>query len=213
MPARPGQRFFPRDVRNDHHGRRSRLGAPAHHRRSPPARSPPSPSIPPIRARSTSRWAPPSGPPYDAGGTWQKSADLRGRTRQIWIDPRSPRGDRTLYVAGPDALYIRRDGRWRTTPLPGTLTDIGGAPPVFYATVAGKIYVSTDGGVTWRESALPGFQGQAAAIAASRGSIPRSPTSPTADCARRSAPPGAWPRPPIPGATGSRSTTTCATPG
>ena len=104
---------------------------------------------------------------YDAGGTWQKSADLPGPARRIWIDGRSLRGDRTLYLAGPDALYIRREGRWRTSKLPGTATEMAGAPPVFYATVRGKIYVATDGGVTWRDSALPGFQGQATALAAS----------------------------------------------
>src|ERR1019366_8455158 len=103
----------------------------------------------------------------DAGATWQKGADLPGRVRQIWIDPRSLRGDRTLYAAGPDAMYIRQIGGWRTTRFPGTAAAISGAPPVFYATIAGSIYVSTDGGVTWRDSPLPGFQGQATAIAAS----------------------------------------------
>jgi photosystem II stability/assembly factor-like uncharacterized protein len=103
----------------------------------------------------------------DAGDAWRKAADLPGPARQIWIDGSSPRGDRTLYIAGPDALYIRRQGRWRTTKLPGTATEISGAPPVFYATVAGKIYVSTDGSLTWRDSPLPGAQGQATAIAAS----------------------------------------------
>ena len=103
---------------------------------------------------------------YDAGGTWQKSADLAGPVRRIWIDEHSLPGDRTLYAAGGDALYIRREGRWHTAPLPGTAAEIAGAPSVFYATVQGKIYVSTDGGATWRDSALPGFQGQAGAIAA-----------------------------------------------
>ena len=51
--------------------------------------------------------------------------------------------------------------------FPETITDIAGAPPVFYATIAGKIHVSTDGGATWNDSALPGFQGEAGAIAAS----------------------------------------------
>jgi photosystem II stability/assembly factor-like uncharacterized protein len=104
---------------------------------------------------------------YDAGSTWRKAADLPARVRQIWIDPRSLHGDRTLYAAGPDAMYIRRQGSWRTTQFPGTATAVAGAPPVFYLTHAGKIYVSTDGGVTWHDSSLPGFQGQATAIAAS----------------------------------------------
>jgi photosystem II stability/assembly factor-like uncharacterized protein len=102
----------------------------------------------------------------DTGASWQKSADLAGRAGQIWIDTRSQPGARTLYVAGSDALFIRRDGKWRSTTLPGAATEIAGAPPVFYATIAGKIHVSPDGGVTWRDSALPGFQGEATAIAA-----------------------------------------------
>jgi photosystem II stability/assembly factor-like uncharacterized protein len=102
----------------------------------------------------------------DRGATWQKLAELPGPARRIWIDPRSPKGDRTLYAAGANAFYIRREGKWRTTPLPGAITDIAGTPAVFYATVAGKIHVSTDGGSTWHDSALPGFQGEATAIAA-----------------------------------------------
>jgi photosystem II stability/assembly factor-like uncharacterized protein len=39
---------------------------------------------------------------------------------------------------------------------------------VFYATALGKIHVSTDSGLSWRDSPLPGFQGQATAIAASQ---------------------------------------------
>jgi len=50
----------------------------------------------------------------DGGATWQKAADLRGRARRIWIDPRSSKTDRTLYVAGPDAMYRRQAGAWRT---------------------------------------------------------------------------------------------------
>jgi photosystem II stability/assembly factor-like uncharacterized protein len=105
---------------------------------------------------------------YDAGATWQKSGDLPGRAANIWIDRHSFKGDRTLYVAGPAALYIRQDGRWRTAPLPGPAAGISGAAPVFYATIAGKIYVTTDAGAKWRESSLPGFQGQAGTLGVSQ---------------------------------------------
>lgn len=50
----------------------------------------------------------------DGGATWQKSADLPGPARRLWIDPRSSRADRTLYVAGPDAMYRRQAGGWRS---------------------------------------------------------------------------------------------------
>src|SRR4051794_13250332 len=69
-------------------------------------------------ARGSALWT-----SVDTGANWQKSAELPGRARQIWIDRRSPPRDRTLYVAGPDALYIRRDGKWRTMPLPGPATE------------------------------------------------------------------------------------------
>jgi photosystem II stability/assembly factor-like uncharacterized protein len=105
------------------------------------------------------------------GATWQKSADLPGQVRQMWIDPRSSNSDRTLYVAGPDAIYRRQAGGWRTGASPGIFTDVTGTPPRFYATAAGKIFVSADGGLTWSPSSLPGFQGRATAIAAS----PRQP--------------------------------------
>jgi photosystem II stability/assembly factor-like uncharacterized protein len=103
----------------------------------------------------------------DGGGMWQRSADLPGRARRIWIDPRSSKTDRTLYVAGPDAIYRRQTGAWRTGASPGVFTDVTGTPARFYATSAGSILVSGDGGMTWSTSFLPGFGGRATAIAAS----------------------------------------------
>jgi len=114
----------------------------------------------------------------DWGVTWHKTADLPGGARQIWIDRHSPEADRTLYVAGSHAVAIRQGGRWRTgeSPQPdtsgvGAFEDISAGwpeagPPVFYAVSGEKVFVS-EGGVTWRESALPGFQGKARAIATS----------------------------------------------
>jgi photosystem II stability/assembly factor-like uncharacterized protein len=107
----------------------------------------------------------------DGGATWRKSADLPAPGRRIWIDPRSSKADRSLYVAGPDAIYRRQAGAWRTGASPGAFTDITGTPPHFYATSTGRILVSDDGGTSWRTSFLPGFGGRATAIAAS----PRQP--------------------------------------
>lgn len=103
----------------------------------------------------------------DGDATWQKSADLPGPARRLWIDPRSSRADRTLYVAGPDAMYRRQAGGWRTGASPSVFTDVTGTPPRFYATSAGRIFLSGDGGMTWSTSSLPGFRGHATAIAAS----------------------------------------------
>ena len=72
-----------------------------------------------------------------------------------------------MYVAGPDAIYRRQAGGWRTGASAGAFTDITGTPPRFYATSTGRILVSDDGGMSWRTSFLPGFGGRATAIAAS----------------------------------------------
>ena len=95
----------------------------------------------------------------DGGGTWRKVYDLPGRASGIWI------AGRTVYVAGPNAIHIRQDDRWRTGESPGPLAYVSASPPAFYAVSGGRIFVS-EGGLTWRESSLPGLQGQAAAIAA-----------------------------------------------
>jgi photosystem II stability/assembly factor-like uncharacterized protein len=160
------QRYFPRDVQSITRGDDHAAGLL--HTTGQPSGEATAMAIDPADSRAhylavgSALWT-----SNDRGATWLKAADLPGRVRRIWIDPRSLRGDRTLYAAGPDALYIRRQGLWRTSQLPGPLTNISGALPVFYATVAGKIYVSTDGGVTWRDSPLPGYEGKATAIAAS----------------------------------------------
>jgi photosystem II stability/assembly factor-like uncharacterized protein len=103
----------------------------------------------------------------DAGATWQKSTDLPGRASRMWIDARSSKGNRTLCIAGPDAMYVRENGRWRTMQFPGPPTAVAGTAPTFYAIIGGKIYVSGNGGSKWRESSLPGFSGQASALGAS----------------------------------------------
>jgi photosystem II stability/assembly factor-like uncharacterized protein len=104
----------------------------------------------------------------DGGATWQEAGNLPGEARRMWIDPRSSRVDRTLYVAGPVAMHRRQAGGWRTGASPGIFTDVTGSPARFYATAAGKIFVSEDGGMTWNTSSLPGFRGRATAIAANR---------------------------------------------
>jgi photosystem II stability/assembly factor-like uncharacterized protein len=104
---------------------------------------------------------------HDGGASWREAGDLPGPARRIWIDSRSSKDDRTLYVAGRDAVSRREAGKWRTGASPGVLTDVTGSSPRFYATAAGAIFVSRDGGMTWSRSSLPGFQGRATAIAAS----------------------------------------------
>src|SRR5205823_4577983 len=87
----------------------------------------------------------------DTGATWHKTAALDGRLSAIWIDPHSPKSDRTIYAAGPNAIYIRRDGKWSSGESPGTFKSVAAALPVFYAVSDGRIFVS-EGGVKWQAS-------------------------------------------------------------
>jgi photosystem II stability/assembly factor-like uncharacterized protein len=97
---------------------------------------------------------------------------LPAGANQIWVDPRSPSTSRRLYVAGAQAIAVRENGEWRTGPSPGPLEHVSAGfsasgPPVVYATSGGRIFVSDDGGGQWRESLLPGTQGQAGEISTS----------------------------------------------
>ena len=51
---------------------------------------------------------------YDTGGTWTQIANLAGNMSALWIDPRSLKGERTLYAArgSQEHNLIRRDGKW-----------------------------------------------------------------------------------------------------
>ncbi len=99
----------------------------------------------------------------DWGRTWQHSADLEGGGRWIAIDPQSPRDDRTLYVIGENSVTVRKAGSWRRGPAPSGVSsfldaDLGftGGKPLIYAVSSTAVYVSDDGGASWRESSLPG---------------------------------------------------------
>ena len=107
----------------------------------------------------------------DWGRNWRNIGVVPGGGQSIDIDPRSPAGDRTLYIAGSNSVAIREGGRWlRGAELPtsppvgpsgqqpakfslGFPTD--GGRPVVYASTAAAAFVSEDGGRTWRGSRSP----------------------------------------------------------
>jgi len=115
----------------------------------------------------------------DWGETWQsggelpgfeaRSANALGGSLRIFVDPSSPKSERTVYVIGTNSVSVRREGSWhKLDPPPGVDSFIeyaggfprGGAKPVFYVTSRRGSFVSDDGGEAWRGVSLPGIEGR-----------------------------------------------------
>lgn len=110
----------------------------------------------------------------NSGDSWEKLTNLPEVPRRVWIDPRSKKDMRDLYVAGDNGVMVRHDGKWenRKAPAGVVFTDISmgfskqqGA--IVYATSKDGIHVSRDGGTSWSSSILPGTGAQIRAIATS----------------------------------------------
>jgi photosystem II stability/assembly factor-like uncharacterized protein len=97
----------------------------------------------------------------DAGGSWSKLADLPDLANKIWVDPHSPKNDRTLIIAGPHLLAKETSTRTSKLPPPSgkNLTDISvgfssRGKPIFYAIEDETAFVSEDDATTWRKVTL-----------------------------------------------------------
>ena len=100
----------------------------------------------------------------DWGTTWKSVARLADGGQAVYVDPRSSRADRTLYVAGASSVMVREHGQWsrhdvRVETSQGRVVSAGfpngrGAP-VLYAIAEGGLLISEDGARTWRRSDLP----------------------------------------------------------
>ena len=99
----------------------------------------------------------------DQGATWTAGGGLHTGGRAILVDAKSPRGNRTLYVAGESTVMVREGGKWRegaAAPGGAVVSISGGFPEkggkaVWYAATAGGFSISQDGGATWNAT-LPG---------------------------------------------------------
>lgn len=97
----------------------------------------------------------------DAGTTWQVLADLQEQALRLWVDPRSARSLRDLYIATPHGIQARVHGAWhkRTAPSAVSFTEITlgfgaekNAAPVAYGLTEGpepRLMISMDGGASW----------------------------------------------------------------
>lgn len=109
----------------------------------------------------------------DGGIDWtadtKPAVDLASGIRKIFVDPRSPQPDRSLYVIGRNSVSIRKAGHWEQHPSPAGGTDFRDVSAGFlpdgqltiYAVAGerrprgnsiGGIYVSHNGGESWEDS-------------------------------------------------------------
>ena len=110
----------------------------------------------------------------DWGKSWNPVSTLPESPRRIWVDPRSPRDARVLYIAGQHFVSVLKGSALRTfsSPQSAAFTDISAgftsAPkPIVYGVSDKGIFVSKDGGENWQQSSLPGSGAKVRAIATS----------------------------------------------
>jgi len=92
----------------------------------------------------------------DGGTTWKKEKDLQGRIKNIYINPSSSVNDRTIYLAGPNFIQVKEDGRWKMNSAPKDVKNLTACTAGFdsiknkyiiYA-ISGKSYFNPDGDVS-----------------------------------------------------------------
>jgi photosystem II stability/assembly factor-like uncharacterized protein len=111
----------------------------------------------------------------DGGIHWEKETDLADGVKNIYVNPLSPAGDRTILVCGQNNIVKRENGKWKTGKAPdgvSRLTEFAGGFDnkskkfIVYATAGTSyfnpekensgIYFTANGGETWenRQSGL-----------------------------------------------------------
>ena len=110
----------------------------------------------------------------DRGATWKQDAALPSPGRNVYVDARSPRGARTAYVVHGNAVSVRENGAWTNhaaatgvRAFVETAAGFAGGRLVVYGITRSAIYVSGDGGRTWKQSPFPGFTPALRAVGAS----------------------------------------------
>jgi photosystem II stability/assembly factor-like uncharacterized protein len=115
----------------------------------------------------------------DGGLSWRRLLPLPEAPLHLWVDAHSSRAARDIYVADSHAIHVRQRGAWqrRAAPPAVTFTDVSigfdsKGSPTFYAVSRltqsnTGLVISTDGGMNWNASALPGIGAQIRAVATS----------------------------------------------
>jgi photosystem II stability/assembly factor-like uncharacterized protein len=106
----------------------------------------------------------------DFGKTWSREASLPETAHHIWVDSRSPRASRTLYISGTNSTTVRVNGEFRHFPTPASWISVSmgfGPDPLLYATSKDGPFVSRDAGKSWQKCSLPGTGARVLAVATS----------------------------------------------
>lgn len=111
----------------------------------------------------------------DWGKQWQEERTLMGEVKDIFIDPSSPKKNRTIYITQKNSIEVLKDGKWKTNEGPGGVKNLTSYSSgyskdhqkfVIYAMSGNSyfnrnedlsgIYITFDGGRKWenRESEL-----------------------------------------------------------
>ena len=106
----------------------------------------------------------------DWGRTWKKERALPDGAMKIYVDPKSPRAKRDIYIVGARSTSVRKGGKWtHHAPAKGVEKFFdasagfvgGGGTPIIYCTadahwkgksLTGGIYVTKNGGRTWQRA-------------------------------------------------------------
>jgi len=112
---------------------------------------------------------------HDWGESWDRQDALPETARRIWVDPKSPRDARILFIAGQHTVSVKSGQGLQNLPVPEsvTFTDTSagfsfGQQPIIYGVSDKGISISKDGGRNWQQSRLPGTGAKVRAIATSR---------------------------------------------
>ncbi|MEQ1472459.1 MAG: hypothetical protein ABLQ96_01495 [Candidatus Acidiferrum sp.] len=110
----------------------------------------------------------------DQGATWTKEQDLPELAEKMWVNPQSPKGSRTLLMAGPHFLMQKKGSEFKKLPGPPakTFTDssvgfTAAGQAVMYVTGDESAFVSEDEGASWRRVNLASGSEKVRAIATS----------------------------------------------
>jgi photosystem II stability/assembly factor-like uncharacterized protein len=115
----------------------------------------------------------------DGGKRWQLLLDLPEEAFHVWVDPRSSRSLRDLYIATPHSIQARVRGVWHKRSAPGGITfrevafgfqTANPSAPVAYAVTEGpnaKLMITTDSGASWRTADINGVPASLRTVATS----------------------------------------------